>query len=70
MLFSECKLVIGSLKINTLSKLTYDDAIRFNGLINDVFPGISADEIDYAQLEAVRRPPNTDLSSKRNYNPC
>mmetsp|Transcript_41826 Transcript_41826/g.82044 ORF Transcript_41826/g.82044 Transcript_41826/m.82044 type:complete len:4055 (+) Transcript_41826:307-12471(+) len=51
----ECKLVIGSLKINTLSKLTYDDAIRFNGLINDVFPGISADEIDYAQLEAAIR---------------
>lgn len=51
----ESKLIIGSLKINTLSKLTYDDSIRFNALINDVFPGIEDDEIDYKDLEAAIR---------------
>jgi dynein heavy chain 2 len=51
----EQKLIIGSLKINTLSKLTYDDAIRFDGLINDVFPGVAAEDIDYADLESAIR---------------
>jgi dynein heavy chain 2 len=51
----EQKLIIGALKINTLSKLTYDDSIRFSALINDVFPGVNADDIDYADLEAAIR---------------
>lgn len=51
----EAKLVIGALRINTLSKLTYDDSIRFNGLIEDVFPGIKAEDIEYKELEVCIR---------------
>lgn len=51
----EAKLVIGALRINTLSKLTYDDSVRFNGLIEDVFPGIKAEDIEYKDLELAIR---------------
>lgn len=46
----ETKLLIGALRINTLSKLTYSDSVRFTGLINDVFPNLKIDEIDYTEL--------------------
>jgi len=35
---TEVQLLVGALRVNTLSKLTYADSIRFNALINDVFP--------------------------------
>ena len=47
---TEASLLIGALKINTLSKLTFADSVRFNGLISDVFPGSHVDDIDYAEL--------------------
>lgn len=47
---TEASLLIGALKINTLSKLTFADSVRFNGLINDVFPGSHVDDIDYGEL--------------------
>jgi dynein heavy chain 2 len=48
---NESSLLIGALKINTLSKLTYADSVRFNGLIQDVFPASVTDEIDYGVLQ-------------------
>ena len=51
----EARLVIGALRINTLSKLTYTDSIRFNGLVEDVFPGIKAEDLEYAELEKCIR---------------
>jgi len=47
---TEASLLIGALKINTLSKLTYADSVRFNALINDVFPGAVDEDIDYGEL--------------------
>eukprot|EP01059_Diplonema_ambulator_P006458 TRINITY_DN16152_c0_g9_i2.p1 TRINITY_DN16152_c0_g9~~TRINITY_DN16152_c0_g9_i2.p1 ORF type:complete len:2158 (+),score=857.39 TRINITY_DN16152_c0_g9_i2:243-6476(+) len=43
-------LVIQSLRVNTLSKLAFDDTRLFNSLINDVFPGIPIQEIKYETL--------------------
>jgi len=51
----ESSLLIGALKINTLSKLTFADSVRFNGLIGDVFPQMKDEDIDYGQLTAVIR---------------
>lgn len=35
---AEAELLIKAIRVNTLSKLTFDDASRFVGLLNDVFP--------------------------------
>ncbi|CUG03846.1 Hypothetical protein, putative [Bodo saltans] len=59
----ECELMVQSLRINTLSKLTFeyntlskltfDDARLFNGIIGDIFPGTAIREISYKELEAA-----------------
>ena len=46
----EEELVIQSLRVNTLSKLAFDDTRLFNSLIQDVFPGIPVKEIEYQEL--------------------
>lgn len=51
----EATLMIGALKINTLSKLTFPDSLRFSALINDVFPGIKSEDIEYKELEIAIR---------------
>ena len=47
----EMVLLIGAVKMNTLSKLTYDDSIRYKKLLKDVFPGINDEKVEYAVLE-------------------
>lgn len=47
----ECELMLQSLFINTLSKLTFDDARLFSGLIQDIFPGVENREVSYPELE-------------------
>ncbi|KAG8470560.1 hypothetical protein KFE25_008981 [Diacronema lutheri] len=47
--------VIKALRINTLSKLTYNDTDAFNALIGDVFPGALAQDITYVEIEAAVR---------------
>lgn len=49
----EAKLVVQALRINTLSKLTFSDAIRFDGILQDVFPGVEFKEIEYESLRAA-----------------
>ena len=52
----ETKLVVQALRINTLSKLTFSDSIRFDALVRDVFPGIEFKDIEYETLaEAIRQ---------------
>ncbi|KAL7707900.1 dynein heavy chain cytosolic putative [Lotmaria passim] len=46
----ESEIVIKSLRVNTLSKLTFDDAVLFNTLLSDIFPGVPVVEIDYKEL--------------------
>ena len=51
----EAKLVVQALRINTLSKLTFSDSARFDGLVQDVFPGIEFKDIEYETLGAAFR---------------
>lgn len=51
----ESQLVIKALRVNTLSKLTYDDTHLFHGIVRDVFPGIEAPDISYDELEQAIR---------------
>ncbi|KAK7197103.1 dynein heavy chain [Novymonas esmeraldas] len=46
----ESEILIKSLRVNTLSKLTFDDAMLFNTLLSDIFPGVPVLEIDYKEL--------------------
>jgi len=39
-----------ALRINTLSKLTFSDSIRFDALLRDVFPGVEFNDIEYETL--------------------
>jgi dynein heavy chain 2 len=57
----ESELMVKSLRINTVSKLTFDDARLFSGLIADIFPGVKVNEISYEELEAAVKTSVTDL---------
>ncbi|KAG5494148.1 hypothetical protein JKF63_01983 [Porcisia hertigi] len=46
----ESEILIKSLRVNTLSKLTFDDAVLFNTLLSDIFPGVPVLDIDYKEL--------------------
>ncbi len=46
----EAVLLIKAIRINTLSKLTYQDMTKFLALLNDVFPGVDSIDISYEEL--------------------
>ena len=47
----EAILLIKAVKINTMSKLTFADAQRFQDLCVDLFPGVTVKDMEYAELE-------------------
>jgi len=47
----EADLLVKALRVNTLSKLTFDDAKRFVGLCKDVFPEVDAQDIEIPILQ-------------------
>nr|AAU93603.1 cytoplasmic dynein heavy chain 2.2 [Leishmania mexicana] len=49
----EEELILQSLNINTISKLTFDDARVFQGLLRDIFPGVESRDITYKELEVA-----------------
>ena len=51
--FLTWQVLIKSLRINTLSKLTHADTEAFNALIGDVFPGAEVSDVAYEELEAA-----------------
>ncbi|XP_077984893.1 cytoplasmic dynein 2 heavy chain 1-like [Glandiceps talaboti] len=51
----ESKLVVQAMRVNTLSKLTFSDAKRFDALVSDVFPGVELKDIEYETLAAALR---------------
>lgn len=51
----ETEILIKAVRINTLSKLTYVDSVRFLDLINDVFPGSISSDISGGELEIAIR---------------
>ena len=58
----EYRLVVQALRLNTLSKLTFADCKRFDNLVCDVFPGVSIEEVEHAELEAAVREACKDLN--------
>ena len=46
----EVEVLIKAIRINTLSKLTYDDTKKFNNFIEDVFPNAKINDIFYEDL--------------------
>ena len=51
----EGELMVQSLRVNTLSKLTSDDARIFNSIIDDIFKGVAVRDVSYEQLsQAVK----------------
>ena len=53
---NESDIVVQALRLNTLSKLTYGDSIRFDTLVKDVFPDINFKNEGYEELkEALRK---------------
>lgn len=51
----EEQIIIQSLRVNTLSKLTFEDAMLFEGLISDLFPNDQKHDISYGTLEGAIR---------------
>ncbi len=49
----EYEILIKAVRVNTLSKLTYNDTRKFLALIGDVFPGIESTDITGGELEAA-----------------
>ena len=49
----ETQIAIGALRMNTLSKLTFADSVRFSALLGDIFPATAVSEIDYSSLQAA-----------------
>uniref|UniRef100_A0A8C2QHF6 Cytoplasmic dynein 2 heavy chain 1 n=1 Tax=Cricetulus griseus TaxID=10029 RepID=A0A8C2QHF6_CRIGR len=50
---NENHIVVQALRLNTMSKFTFADCIRFDALIKDVFPGIDFKEVEYNELSAA-----------------
>lgn len=50
-LTEETELMLQSLNVNTLSKLTFEDARLFSGLLRDIFPSVESRHVKYAELE-------------------
>jgi len=52
----EALILIKSIRVNTISKLTYSDAKKYEALQSDIFPGINSADIAYEELtEAIRK---------------
>eukprot|EP00501_MAST-03F_sp_TOSAG23-6_P000982 GSMAST32.ASY1.ANO1.1018.1 assembled CDS len=52
---AEEEILIKSVRVNTLSKLTYQDASRFVGLCSDIFPNAKVEDIAVPKLEDAIR---------------
>ncbi len=58
---NELDIVVRALRLNTLSKLTYGDSIRFDTLVKDVFPSIVFNNEGYEELKEALRASFTTL---------
>jgi dynein heavy chain 2 len=50
---TENEILIKAVRVNTLSKLTYADTLKFLALIGDVFPGVNSSDITGGELETA-----------------
>ncbi|GMH82520.1 hypothetical protein TrST_g11065 [Triparma strigata] len=51
----EAELLIKAIRVNTLSKLTYNDTISFLSLIGDIFVGVKSADVEGGELEKAIR---------------
>ena len=52
---NEADIVVQALRLNTLSKLTFGDSIRFDTLVKDVFPNVNFSNEGYEDLKSALR---------------
>lgn len=57
----EAIILIKAVRMNTMSKLTFADARRFQDLCQDLFPGVNVKDIEYKELEGFIRESMTEL---------
>jgi dynein heavy chain 2 len=62
----ESLILIKSIRINTISKLTYSDSQKFNALQADMFPGIKTEDIAYEDITNAIRQVIKDLGLQEN----
>ena len=58
---NEADIVVRALRLNTLSKLTFGDSIRFDTLVKDVFPNVTFSNEGYEELKVELRKSFTAL---------
>ena len=51
----ESEILIKAVRVNTLSKLTFSDTVKFLALIGDVFPGADSSDITGGEIEVAIR---------------
>lgn len=62
------ELVVQALRLNTLSKLTFADGLRFDTLVKDVFPGIPFSSRGYDDLTSAVKESCVELGLLHNEN--
>lgn len=65
---NESDIVVQALRLNTLSKLTYGDSLRFDTLVKDVFPNVAFNNEGYEDLKTALRETFTALGFIANEN--
>ena len=64
----ETEVVVQALRLNTLSKLTFSDCIRFDNLVKDVFTGVDFNSAGYEELKSALRESCVELGYNVNEN--
>ena len=64
----EAEVVVQALRLNTLSKLTFSDSVRFDGLIKDVFKNVKFNNEGYEDLKQAVVESCNNLGLKVNQN--
>ncbi|KAI8824969.1 dynein heavy chain and region D6 of dynein motor-domain-containing protein [Fimicolochytrium jonesii] len=54
--------VVKALRVNTLSKLTFADSLRFEGVMSDIFPDVNIEEVDYRDLAVAVKAAYAELN--------
>ncbi len=63
---SESEIAVSALRLNTLSKLTFGDSIRFDALVRDVFTGVEFQSAGYDRLRKALRESCAELGLNEN----
>lgn len=58
----EAKIVVQTLMLNTLSKLTFADSKRFRVLLDDIFPDVDKSLIQFTQMEEELKKAASEMS--------